>query len=109
MGDGTQQIDTTFTAPIRRDMGPGGWTVIVMPGSGEYFGTRKPVKVGGTEQFRCTPLFTAEALVGQALGTTNSPLQKGVVVHWKAFALPVTRYSLCQGRVGQPLVRSRAT
>jgi hypothetical protein len=43
-----QEIDTTFTAPIRRDMGPGAWTVVVMPGSGEYFGTRKPVKVGGT-------------------------------------------------------------
>jgi len=43
-----QEIDTTLTAPIRREMGPGAWTIVVMPGSGEYFGTRKPVKVGGT-------------------------------------------------------------
>ena len=42
------EIDTTFTAPIRRDMGPGAWTVVVMPGSGELFGTRRPVKVAGT-------------------------------------------------------------
>jgi Domain of unknown function (DUF1905) len=43
-----QEIDTTFAAPIRRDAGPGAWTIVVMPGSGEVFGTRKPVKVGGT-------------------------------------------------------------
>jgi Domain of unknown function (DUF1905) len=41
-------IDTAFTADIRRDVGPGAWTVVVMPGSGELFGTRRPVKVGGT-------------------------------------------------------------
>ena len=43
-----EQINTSFTAPIRRDAGPGAWTIVVMPGSGEFFGTRKPVKVGGT-------------------------------------------------------------
>jgi len=43
-----QDIDTTFVAPIRRDAGPGAWTIVVMPESGAYFGTRKPVKVGGT-------------------------------------------------------------
>jgi len=42
------EIDTTFTAPIRRDEGPGAWTIVVMPNSGEFFGTRRPVKVGGT-------------------------------------------------------------
>ena len=42
------EIDTTFTANIRRDVGPGAWTVVVMPGSGELFGTRRPVKVAGT-------------------------------------------------------------
>ena len=42
------EIDTTFTANIRRDMGPGAWTVVVMAGSGELFGTRRPVKVAGT-------------------------------------------------------------
>lgn len=43
----TGPIDTTFTAPLRRDETPGGWTIIVMPGSGEFFGTRRPVKVRG--------------------------------------------------------------
>ncbi len=74
MGDGTQQIDTTFTAPIRRDMGPGGWTVVVMPGSGEYFGTRKPVKVGGTidgHPFEATLLPLGD-------GTHMVPLRAGL-------------------------------
>ena len=74
MGDGTQQIDTTFTAPIRRDMGPGGWTVVVMPGSGEYFGTRKPVKVGGTidgHPFEATLLPMGD-------GTHMVPLRAGL-------------------------------
>jgi len=43
-----QDIDTTFTAPIIRDQTIGGWTVVLMPGSGAFFGTRKPVKVAGT-------------------------------------------------------------
>ena len=42
------EIDTTFTANIRRHVGPGASTVVVMPGSGELFGTRRPVKVAGT-------------------------------------------------------------
>ena len=42
------EIDARFTAPIKQDMGPNAWTVVVMTGSGEYFGTRKPVKVAGT-------------------------------------------------------------
>lgn len=41
-------IDTTFTAPIIRDEATGGWTMVLMPGSGNFFGTRKPVKVAGT-------------------------------------------------------------
>jgi hypothetical protein len=48
MSGTTEEIDTTFTAPIRRDTGPGAWTIVVMPDSGAFFGTRKPVKVGGT-------------------------------------------------------------
>lgn len=44
----SQDINTAFTAPIIRDESKGGWTIIVMPGSGEFFGTRKPVKVSGT-------------------------------------------------------------
>lgn len=43
-----QHIDTVFSAAIRRNIGPGGWTIVVMPDSGEFFGTRKSVKVAGT-------------------------------------------------------------
>lgn len=40
-------IDTTFTATITTERNSG-WTCVVMPGSGDFFGTRKPVKVAGT-------------------------------------------------------------
>jgi hypothetical protein len=41
-----QQVDLTFTAPIQKD---GAFaTYLVVPGSAEFFGTRRPVKVGGT-------------------------------------------------------------
>ncbi len=43
-----EPIDVEFTAAIRRDGAPGGWTIAVAPGSGEIFGTRRPVKVAGT-------------------------------------------------------------
>ena len=43
-----QEIDTTFTAPLVRDEAIGGWTIVQMPGSSDFFGTRKPVKVAGT-------------------------------------------------------------
>lgn len=48
MSGNAREIDTTFVAPIRRDGGPGAWTIVVMPASGEFFGTRKPVRVGGS-------------------------------------------------------------
>lgn len=54
-----QDIDITFTAPIARVDEKGGWTFVVMPQSGEFFGTRKPVKVAGTidgHPFRATLL-----------------------------------------------------
>lgn len=44
----SERIDVDFSAVITRDEGPGGWTIVVMPGSGEVFGTRRPVKVAGT-------------------------------------------------------------
>lgn len=43
-----QDIDTTFTSPIIRDESKGGWTIVLMPGSSDFFGTRKPVRVAGT-------------------------------------------------------------
>lgn len=44
----SEPIDARFTAAIQRDSAPGGWTIAVMPGSSEIFGTRRPVKVAGT-------------------------------------------------------------
>jgi len=40
-------IDETFTATVTTESNSG-WTCVVMPRSGDIFGTRKPVKVGGT-------------------------------------------------------------
>ena len=41
-------LDKTFTAPLQKSPNKGGWTYVVMDGSGEYFGTRGLVKVAGT-------------------------------------------------------------
>jgi Domain of unknown function (DUF1905) len=52
------EIDETFTATITTESNSG-WTCVVMPRSGDIFGTRKPVKVGGTvggHAFRATLL-----------------------------------------------------
>lgn len=51
-------IDKTFTASITTERNSG-WTCVVMPGSGNFFGTRKPVKIAGTidgQSFRATML-----------------------------------------------------
>jgi hypothetical protein len=41
-----QEIDHRFTSPIEKD---GAFaTYLTVPGSAELFGTRRPVKVGGT-------------------------------------------------------------
>ena len=42
-----QDIDTTFTAEIIPDSNSG-WPCVQMPGSAEFFGTGKAVKVSGT-------------------------------------------------------------
>jgi hypothetical protein len=60
-----QEIDTTFTAPMSRDESIGGWTIVLMPGSCEFFGTRKPVKVAGT-------------IDGHAFAATMLPMGDGI-------------------------------
>jgi hypothetical protein len=44
---GPHSLDTLFTATITTDRNSG-WICVVMPGSGDLFGTRKPVRVTGT-------------------------------------------------------------
>lgn len=54
----TQNIDEVFTATITIESNSG-WACVVMPRSGAIFGTRRPVKVGGTvggHPFRATLL-----------------------------------------------------
>ncbi|MBA0125318.1 DUF1905 domain-containing protein [Haloechinothrix sp. YIM 98757] len=75
-----QNIDTTFTATIIEDDNSG-WPCVQMPGSGDYFGTRKPVKVAGTidgHSFQATMLpigggvhmLPVKAQVRKAVGKT---------------------------------------
>jgi L-ascorbate metabolism protein UlaG (beta-lactamase superfamily) len=42
-----EPLDVTFDSTITTEKNSG-WTCVVMVGSGEFFGTRKPVKVAGT-------------------------------------------------------------
>ncbi|MBB6120868.1 DUF1905 domain-containing protein [Nocardiopsis algeriensis] len=42
-----QEIDNEFTETIVKEKNSG-WACVIVPGSGDYFGTRKPVKVSGT-------------------------------------------------------------
>lgn len=44
----SRHVDAVFTGPLRQDAGAGGWTILLWPGSGELFGTSKPIKVAGT-------------------------------------------------------------
>jgi hypothetical protein len=71
-----QEIDFAFTGPITRDEATTGWTVIEVPGSAEAFGTRRPVKVGGTidgHAFRATLLPTGN---GPHMMPINAALRK---------------------------------
>ncbi|GLF98766.1 DUF1905 domain-containing protein [Streptomyces yaizuensis] len=53
-----QDIDTTFSAEIIKE-NTSGWICVIMPGSGDFFGTRKAVKVSGVadgHEFQATML-----------------------------------------------------
>jgi hypothetical protein len=73
-----EDIDTTFTAPLIHDEGKGGWAMVIMPDSGAYFGTRKPVQVAGTMDgtpFRATLLPMGD---GTHMVPINAALRKAV-------------------------------
>lgn len=48
MTDFPQNLDHTFTAPIGVDVKGEIWSCVEMPGSAEFFGTRKSVRVDAT-------------------------------------------------------------
>ena len=48
MTDLPQKLDHTFTAPIGVDVKGERWPCVEMPGSAEFFGTKKSVRVDAT-------------------------------------------------------------
>ena len=48
MTDFPQPLDHTFTAPIGVDVKGQLWECVEMPGSAEFFGTKRPVRVDAT-------------------------------------------------------------
>lgn len=81
-------IDTTFTSPITTERNSG-WTCVVMPGSGDFFGTRKPVGVAGTvdgHAFQATMLPIGDGthmvpLKAALRKLVDKPLGQDVTVH----------------------------
>lgn len=59
-----QAIDHDFTCVLEGDMGPNKWTCAIMPGSQDFFGTGKAVKV-------------VAAIGGQAFEATMLPHKGG--------------------------------
>ena len=73
-----QAIDFVFSGQIKRDDVATSWTVVEVPGSADVFGTRKPVKVGGTidgHAFRATLLPTGK---GPHMMPINAALRKTI-------------------------------
>ncbi|MFK0252741.1 DUF1905 domain-containing protein [Streptomyces sp. NPDC090445] len=53
-----QAIDKKFSAPVIKENNSG-WICVIVPESGDFFGTRKPVKIAGTvdgQEFQATLL-----------------------------------------------------
>ncbi|GAB6899200.1 DUF1905 domain-containing protein [Kineosporia succinea] len=69
--------DTTFTETIQKHTN--GWTCVFMAGSGDYFGTRKAIKVGGLidgeHEFKATLMPMGD---GTHMVPINTALKKAI-------------------------------
>lgn len=74
--DAGEPIELIFSEPLTGGMGPGKWTVVLLPESAASLGTARPVKVAGTidgHQFRATLLPLGE---GTHMLPLNAALKK---------------------------------